>query len=124
MEKGIIKSVEELDVFKIAHKLTLQIYGLTENFPKKEIYGLTSQIRRSAGSVGANLSEGAYRLASSEYKYFVSIARGSAAETRYHLLLAKDLKYIDEKTYWELQEGYDRVIKMLTKLIYSLENKK
>jgi four helix bundle protein len=121
MEKKEIKSVEDLDVFKLAHISALQIYKLTSNFPNEELYGLTSQIKRSAGSIGANLCEGSNRLSSSEYRHFVSIARGSAAETRYHLLLAKDLGYIDKETYLELKEGYDNIGKMLTGLAYSLE---
>lgn len=118
---GALKSVEELDVFKLAHELTLKIYRLTREFPKEEIYGLVSQMRRAAGSVGSNLVEGSMRLNSREFRHFVGVARGSAAEVNYQLLLAKDLGYISKKAYDELRGGYERVGKMLTRLGQSLD---
>jgi four helix bundle protein len=94
--------------------LTIKIYAVTKTFPKAETYSLVDQIRRAAASVGANLFEGAMRLGSREYRQFVGIARGSAGEVCYHLLLARDLKYVSEETYQELRSGYDRVIQMLS----------
>jgi len=85
-----MKSVEDLDVFKLAHRLVLKIYPLTSTFPKEELYGLTSQMRRSAVSIPSNLSEGANRLTSAEYRHFVGIARGSVGEICYQILLTKD----------------------------------
>ena len=75
-----MKSVEELDVFQLAHALTLKVYEVTGGFPKDETFGLVSQMRRAASSVGMNLAEGAMRLNRREYRHFVGIARGSAAE--------------------------------------------
>jgi len=116
----LAKSVEELDVFKLAHDLTVRVYAISKGFPKDEVYGLTSQLRRAAASVPANLVEGANRNTRTDYRRFVGIAKGSAAEARYHLLLAKDLGYIDEKDFKPLSVDYVRVLGMLDKLIKSL----
>jgi four helix bundle protein len=115
-----MKSVEDLDVFKLAHQLALKIYSVTKTFPREETFSLVDQMRRAAGSVGMNLMEGAMRLGSREYRRFVGIARGSAGEVCYQLLLAKDLKYITETSTGELPSGYDRVIQMLSRLSHSL----
>jgi len=120
MQGGIMNSVEDLDVFKLAHRLALKIYSVTKTFPKEEMYSLVDQMRRAAASVGMNLVEGAQRLSSREYRQFVGIARGSAGEVCYQLLLAKDLQYISEEVYRELRTGYDRVVQMLSKLSQTL----
>ena len=87
-----MKSVEDLDVFKLAHQLALKTYSTTKVFPREETFSLVDQMRRAATSVGMNLMEGAMRLGSREYRQFVGIARGSAGEVCYQLLLARDLK--------------------------------
>jgi four helix bundle protein len=110
-----MKSVEDLDVFKLAHQLALKTYSTTKTFPKAETFSLVDQMRRAATSVGMNLMEGAMRLGSREYRQFVAIARGSAGEVCYQLLLARDLKYISNETYQELRSGYDCVIQMLSR---------
>jgi len=117
-----MKSVEELDVFKLAHELALKVYRVTADFPKEETFGLVSQMRRAASSVGMNLAEGAMRLNQGEYRQYVGIARGSSAEVGYQLLLAKDLGYIANAVYEELRFGYDRVSQMLTRLAQSLSH--
>ena len=115
--------VEDLDVFKLAHQLALRIYSTTKAFPKSELFSFIEQTRRAATSVGMNLMEGAMRLGSREYRQFVGIARGSAGEVCYQLLLARDLKYISNETYLELRSGYDRVTRMLLRLSQSLNEK-
>jgi len=117
-----MNSVEDLDVFKLAHKLALKAYAATRTFPREELFGLGSQIRRAAASVGMNLMEGALRLGSKEYRQFVGIARGSAGEVCYQLLLARDLKYISNQDYQEMHSGYDRVNQMLSRLAQTLGN--
>ena len=97
-----MNSVEDLDVFKLAHKLALKAYAATRTFPREELFGLGSQVRRATASVGMNLMEGALRLGSKEYRQFVGIARGSAGEVCYQLLLARDLKYIANQDYQEM----------------------
>jgi len=86
------------------------------------MFSLVDQMRRAATSVGMNLMEGAMRLGTKEYRQFVGIARGSAEEVCYQLLLAKDLNYISEDTYRELRSGYDRVLQMLSRLSQTLGN--
>ena len=116
-----MKKVEELDVFKLSHSLTLEVFEITKTFPEEEKFGLISQMRRAAYSIPMNLMEGAHRLGSKEYRQFVGIAKGSAGEIKYQLLLVKDLKYISEDHYSNLKQKYERVIQMLTKLARSLE---
>jgi four helix bundle protein len=118
--RGPATSVEDLEVFQLAHELVLAIYKLTESFPRQEMFGLVSQLRRAAASVPANLAEGAGRLNTGEYRQFVGIARGSAAEASYHLMLARDLGYIPSADYDRLRGGYDRVCQMLTRLSQAL----
>lgn len=115
-----LESVEQLDVFRMAHRLVLQVYKVTSIFSKEEMYGLTSQMRRASSSVPMNLCEGANRITKAEYRHFVGIARGSVGEMRYQLMLAKDLGYLKEEEYLQLREDYNRVGQMLTKLIQSL----
>ena len=115
-----MKSVEDLDVFKLAHQLALKTYTVTKTFPGEETFSLVDQMRRAAASIGMNLVEGSMRLSSKEYRQFVGIARGSAGEVCYQLLLAKDLRYITVDTYSELRSDYDRVIQMLSRLSQTL----
>jgi four helix bundle protein len=115
-----MKSVEDLDVFKLAYQLALKTYSVTKTFPREELFGLGDQMRRAAASVGMNLMEGAMRLGSKEYRQFVGVARGSGGEVCYQLLLARDLNYISNETYQELRVGYDRVIQMLSRLAQTL----
>jgi four helix bundle protein len=115
-----MRSVEDLDVFKLAHCLALDVYRVTESFPKAEQFGLTAQLRKAASSVPSNLVEGANRFSQAEYRSFVSIAKGSAGEARYHLLLAMDLEYLAKVKGEELRADYSRVLQMLTNLRKSL----
>ncbi|HXX33170.1 MAG TPA: four helix bundle protein [Thermodesulfobacteriota bacterium] len=115
-----MKTVQELDVFKLSHSLVLEIFELTKSFPDGEKFGLVSQMRRAAYSIPMNLMEGGHRLNRKEYRQFVGIAKGSAGEMKYQLLLVKDLKYIIEDEYSELLSQYERVSQMLTKLAESL----
>ncbi|HUL28897.1 MAG TPA: four helix bundle protein [Thermodesulfobacteriota bacterium] len=116
-----MQKVEDLDVFKLSHALTLEVFEITEGFPEEERFGLTSQMRRAAYSIPMNLMEGAHRLGSKEYRQFVGIARGSTGEIKYQLLLIKDLRYISDNGYSNLSQRYERVSQMLTKSAKSLE---
>ena len=82
-----VKDFHELKVWQKAHQLTLAVYQTTAGFPREELYGLTSQLRRASSSVGANLAEGCGRNGDAEFARFCSIAMGSASELEYHLLL-------------------------------------
>lgn len=117
----MIKQAQDMDVFKFSHSLTLEIYKVTARFPVEERYGLSSQMRRSAYSIPVNIVEGSSRLSKKEYRQFVGIARGSASEITYQLLLSRDLGYIAEDYYGSLKEKYDRISRMLTSLIKALK---
>ena len=113
-------TAEKLDVFKKAHKLTIELYKRTSNFPDREKYGLVSQIRRASYSINANLMEGSHRNGDGEYKQFAGIARGSAGELKYHLLLAKDLNYLSEQEYSKFKVQLEEISRMLAGLINKL----
>ena len=117
-----MKSVEDLDVFKLSHQLALKIYEMTKGFLQHEKFGLISQMRRSAYSIPMNLLEGSHRLSTKEYRQFVGIAKGSAGEMKYQLLLSRDLKYISNEEYLDFIGKYERVSQMLTKLAKSLSS--
>ncbi|MDO8316826.1 MAG: four helix bundle protein [Flavobacterium sp.] len=109
-----------LEVWKLAHQLTLQVYKITQGFPKAEQFGLMSQVRRSVSSVPTNIIEGQARQYKKEFIQFLYIAKGSLEETNYHLYLSKDLGYITESEYVFLFELCTRIKMMLYKLIKSL----
>ena len=109
----MIKTFRDLNVWQKAHKLVLNIYKVTKGFPKEETYGLLAQLRRSAASIPTNIVEGFKRKSNKENIYFISIADGSLEETKYHIILAKDLNYIEESDYKALNELCDEIGKML-----------
>jgi four helix bundle protein len=86
-----MKDFRDLRVWESAHRLTLDIYRTTAQFPRDELYGLTSQMRRCSVSVAANIAEGCGKKGDGEFQHFVGIASGSASELEYELLLSKDL---------------------------------
>jgi four helix bundle protein len=109
-----MEDFKDLRVWAKAHEVTLCIYRKTRDFPKEELYGLTGQMRRSAASVGANIAEGCGRRSDGEMKRFLQIARGSANELEYHLLLAKDLQLLQPDDYTDLEAMVLEVQRMLT----------
>lgn len=112
-----------LEVWKEAHRLTLEVYHLAQEVPDKERFRLSDQIRRSASSVAANIVEGHARHSRREYIQFLYIARGSAEKVRYPLLLAKDPGHLEDGKYSELDKAYIQVSKMINALISSLRSK-
>lgn len=93
-----IASFEELAIWQSANRLAVEVYRVTEGFPKREVYSLTDQVRRSASSVSGNIAEGAGRYSTKEVIRFLCVARGSLNETKSHLILAKDIGYIDKSS--------------------------
>ena len=89
-----MQNFHELKVWQKAHQLTLAVYQTTATFPREELYGLSTQLRRSCSSIPANLAEGCGRNGAADFARFCTIAMGSASELEYHLLLARDLKLI------------------------------
>ena len=112
-----MQSFRKLQVWEKSHNLTLRIYKLTSEFPREEIYGVTSQIRRACASIPTNIAEGCGRESSADFARFLQIAIGSASETEYLILLAHDLKYFTADQYAELMDTIVRVKKMLTALV-------
>lgn len=110
-----------LKVWQKAHQLTLAVYQITATFPRDELYGLTSQIRRSCASIPANLAEGCGRNGAAEFARFCSIAMGSASELEYHLLLARDLKLIEPKVHEALALRVTELKRMLAGLLQKLK---
>ena len=114
---------EQLEVWKKARWIVKEIYILTEKFPTQEQYGLTSQLRRAATSIVANIAEGSGRRSTKDYIHFISIAQGSLYEVHAHLTMANDVGYTtldsDHKIWTELRN----IDKMLDGLITSLERK-
>jgi four helix bundle protein len=110
----------ELEVWKKAHGLVLEVYNLTSSFPKSETYGIVDQMRRAAYSVAANIVEGQSRNTTKEYMQFLYNARGSVEEVRYFLLLSKDLAYLEDGMYESLEAKYETVSKLLNGLLKSL----
>jgi four helix bundle protein len=116
-----VKDFKELRVWSKAHELTMLVYELTRAFPRDEVYGLTSQVRRSAASIGANIAEGCGRRSDGEMTRFLQIARGSASETEYHLLLAKDLGLLPEAEFRDIEQKVVEVQRMLTSLVQKVQ---
>lgn len=107
---------KKLAVWQAAHSLTCDVYRNTIGFPKTEAYGLTSQLRRSAASIPANLAEGCGRNRDSELGRYVHISLGSAAELEYHLLLSHDVGFMDEPAYSRLSAQVREIQSMLAGL--------
>ena len=103
----------DLDAWKRSIDLVVKIYKATENFPKEEIYGITSQIRRAAVSIPSNIAEGAGRNSDKEFMHFLSISLGSIAEVDTQLLICKKLQLISEKSYDELEIEIINVRKLI-----------
>ncbi len=115
-----MQSFKNLKVWEKAHVLTLDVYKSSKSFPRDEVYGLTSQMRRSAASIGANIAEGSCRKGDCEFGRFLQIAMGSASELEYHLLLARDLELLRAVDFQRLSEGAVEVKRMLASLIHKL----
>lgn len=116
-----VKDFHELKVWQKAHELTLGVYQATGSFPREELYGLTTQMRRASSSIAANLAEGCGRNGDAELNRFCSIALGSASELQYFLLLARDLHLLAGGDYDRLAEKTTEVKRMLTGLVQKLK---
>ena len=117
----MVQTFKDLTVWQEAMNLVEMIYLQTRDFPKEELYGLTSQIRRAAVSIPANIAEGNGRKSRKEYLQFLSIANGSAAELGTHILIAERLKFLPQETSGKLQTQLQTVGRLLTALRRSLK---
>jgi four helix bundle protein len=119
-----MKDYRALQVWQRSHRLTLDLYAATRRFPKEELFGLTSQMRRSAASIPSNLAEGCGRDGDAELRRFVGIAHGSASEPEYFLLLAAGLGYLSAADHDPLAREVSELKKMLGALSRKLGGSK
>lgn len=115
-----MKDFRSLDVWGKGHELVLAVYKASAEFPKSELYGLTSQVRRAASSIPANIAEGCGRGGDRDFARFLQIAMGSASELEYYLLLVRDLGFLDTRQYDTLEKATTEVKRMLTRFIQKL----
>ncbi len=115
-----MRDYKKIRAFHYADQFVLAVYQSTRSFPKEELFGLTSQIRRSAVSIAANIAEGASRQHQKDHLHFLYIARGSAAEAEYLLSLASRFSYLEAKKYKELELLVQETSKILYGLISSV----
>ena len=113
---------KELTAWQKAYQFTLDVYKATTTFPREELFGLVSQMRRAAASIPANIAEGSMRNSPKEFQQFLHIARGSMAEMEVWIQLSFDLKYINQHTFDELSLRCNEVGKLLSGLSKSLKN--
>lgn len=117
-----MKDFKNLIVWRKSHEFVLKIYEISKDFPKEEVYGLTSQVRRASSSVPTNIAEGCGRNTEGELYRFLCIAMGSASEVEYQLLLCYDLGFINEKIYQTTNTELIELKKMLNALIQKVNN--
>jgi len=118
-----MRDFKKFEVWQLSHQITLNIYTSTKSFPREELFGLTSQIRRSFASIGYNISEGSGRNSDKEFANFINIALGSSNEAENQLILAKDLNYINESDYQNILEELIILKKKLVTLWNRLNGK-
>jgi four helix bundle protein len=117
-----MRSFRDIRVWAKSHAVTLSIYEVTRTFPKDELYSLTSQMRRAATSMPANIAEGSGRGSHADFARFVQMAIGSASEVEYLLLLARDLRYVDPAKFQDLEERVIEVRRMLIAFLRRLQS--
>lgn len=115
-----MRDFKQLKVWETAHRLTLAVYKLTGRFPRDELYGLTSQMRRASSSVPANIAEACGRGTKAEFAHFLQIAFGSATELEYHLLLSRDLEFLKGTDHDALANEVIEIKRMLSSFIQKL----
>lgn len=115
-----IRSFREMEVWKLAHALSVRLFQLTIPLPRSEDYALTSQIRRSSNSISANIAEAFGRRTKKDKIYFYTVSRGSAFETQSHLLYGNDVEYFKDEDISDLLVGYDNLIHQLNKIIKTI----
>jgi four helix bundle protein len=119
----MVKTHKDLKIWTESIDMVTNIYKLTSSFPKEEMYGLTSQIRRSAVSVPSNIAEGAARKNKKEFRQFLYIALGSLSELETQLLAARNIGYLNEENYSNFNETILQLIKMTSSFINHINDK-
>ncbi len=118
-----MKNFKDLKVWEKSHKVVLRVYELTTSFPKEEVYGLVTQMRRSASSIPTNIAEGCGRGSDSQFAYFLNIALGSASELEYQIILSNDLRFVSDGNCQIILDELIEVKKMLSKLYIAVGRK-
>jgi len=119
-----IRTFEDLEAWQISHKFVLEVYRMTKKFPKDEVYGIVSQLRRAVLSITSNIAEGFSRYHYNDKIRFYYNARGSVSEARNCLILSKDMHYIAEEEYRGLLDNAERILQVINGLIRSIEKQK
>ncbi len=114
-----MRDFRKYDIWQLSHELVLEVYNTTKAFPKDEVYGVTSQIRRAAASIPTNICEGCGRNSEKEFNQFLNIALGSALETEYLFILSKDLNFLEESKF----QDFSLKINTIKSKIYNLKEK-
>ena len=117
-----MKDFKKLKVWQKAHRLTLDVYQASATFPREELYGLTSQIRRSCLSIPSNIAEGCGRVSDTDFARFLQISMGSSSEVEYLLILSRDLQILTSDYYERLSQDVIQIKRMLTSLIKTLRS--
>jgi four helix bundle protein len=120
MAEASVQNFRNLKVWERAHVLTLDVYQQSKSFPREEMYGLTSQMRRASASIGANIAEGSCRRGDTDFARFLQMAAGSASELEYHLILARDPRPLQTPDYQCLSGQAVEVKRMLASLMQKL----
>ncbi len=115
-----MRDFRKIKAFQFANDLVLEVYKITQKFPKEEIYGLTSQLRRAAVSVAANIVEGSSRFHPKDYVHFLHIAKGSLSEVEYLLSLAVRLGYLSSKDFEQINLSAQKTARTLYGLIQAM----
>ena len=119
----MVKSFRDLELWKRARAVVLEVYRVTHAFPRREIYGVVSQLRRAAYSIPANIAEGYGRRSTKELLQFLSVANGSLEELRYFLELSRDLRYLPPDNFVNLERELKAIAQMLEALSQSLRRR-
>jgi four helix bundle protein len=119
-----MKNFRDLKVWEKAHEVALACYAVTRGFPKEEMFGVTSQIRRAGASVPANIAEGCGRRGNAELHRFLQMAMGSANELEYHFLLSKDLGYLKQEDHQQVHGKLEEVKRMLASLLRKVDSER
>ena len=111
-----MRDFKKYDIWQLSHELTLEVYKITSTFPKEELFGISSQLRRATSSIPTNISEGCGRNSDKEFNQFLNIALGSALETEYLLILSKDLNYLNQEKFQDLELKINNIKSKIYKL--------
>ena len=116
-----MRNYKNYNIWDLSHKLTLEVYKLSSEFPREEQFGLTSQLRRAVTSIGLNIVEGSARKSDKEFSRFLYISAGSAAEVEYIILILRDLNILNSEAASNLEQEFITLRKMIYRLIQSID---